>query len=141
MIGRLMATAAAIMPIAAQAVAKTGATVTTSSPTIWFFLGYPFEAGGMISALFGCASARFWIGAGEMARREHRWILDAPVSSMTLALAAGLVISLHPEPLTALLYGAGVGILGEGVFKLAEQRISKLRAAIGLGEPTAPPAP
>ena len=141
MIARLSATAAAVFPVAAQAVAKTGATVTTSAPTIWFFLGYPFEAGGMISALFGCASARFWIGAGEMARREHRWVLDAPVSSMTLALAAGLVISLHPEPLTALLYGAGVGILGEGVFKLAEQRIAKLRAAMGLGEAAVPPTP
>lgn len=82
----------------------------------------------------GCLSARFWIGAGEIARREHRWILDAPVSCMTLAVAAGLVISLHPEPLSALLYGGGVGILGEGVFKLAEQRINKLKAILGLGD-------
>ncbi|MES3152937.1 hypothetical protein [Sphingomonas faeni] len=108
--------------------------MTTSTPTIWFFLGYPFEAAGMIAALFGCVSARFWIGAGEIARREHRWILDAPVSCMTLAVAAGLVISLHPEPLSALLYGGGVGILGEGVFKLAEQRIEKLKAVMGLGD-------
>jgi len=134
MIWRLMATAGAVLPVAAAAVAKTGATVTTSTPTIWFFLGYPFEAAGMIAALFGCVSARFWIGAGEIARREHRWILDAPVSCMTLGVAAGLVISLHPEPLSALLYGGGVGILGEGVFKLAEQRIDKLKAVMGLGD-------
>ncbi|WP_235529552.1 hypothetical protein [Sphingomonas sp. Leaf242] len=108
--------------------------MTTSTPTIWFFLGYPFEAAGMIAAMFGCLSARFWIGAGEIARREHRWILDAPVSCMTLAVAAGLVISLHPEPLSALLYGGGVGILGEGVFKLAEQRINKLKAILGLAD-------
>ncbi|RYY14809.1 MAG: hypothetical protein EON55_07650 [Alphaproteobacteria bacterium] len=138
MIWRLMATAGAVLPVAAAAVAKTGATVTTSTPTIWFFLGYPFEAAGMIAALFGCISARFWIGAGEIARREHRWILDAPVSSMTIAVAAGLVISLHPEPLSALLYGGGVGILGEGVFKLAEQRIDKLKAAFGLGSQDKP---
>lgn len=134
MIWRLMATAGAVLPVAAAAVAKTGATVTTSTPTIWFFLGYPFEAAGMIAAMFGCLSARFWIGAGEIARREHRWILDAPVSCMTLAVAAGLVISLHPEPLSALLYGGGVGILGEGVFKLAEQRINKLKAILGLAD-------
>ena len=138
MIWRLGATAAAVLPVAAAAVAKTGATVTTSTPTIWFFLGYPFEAAGMIAALFACASARFWIGAGEIARREHRWLLDAPVSSMTLAVSAGIVISRHPEPLSALMYGGGIGILGEGVFKLAEQRIDKLKAAMGLGSDDKP---
>lgn len=133
MIWRLMATAGAVLPVAAAAVAKTGATVTTSTPTIWFFLGYPFEAAGMIAALFGCISARFWIGAGEIARREHRWVLDAPVSSMTLAVAAGIVISRHPEPLSALMYGGGIGVLGEGVFKLAEQYIEKFKSVTGLG--------
>lgn len=88
----------------------------------------------MIAALFGCISARFWIGAGEIARREHRWILDAPVSSMTLAVAAGIVISRHPEPLSALMYGGGVGVLGEGVFKIAEQYIDKFKAVTGLGD-------
>lgn len=94
MIWQLGAIAAAVLPVAAAAGAKTGATVTTSALNIFFFLGYTFEAARMITALFGCVSAYLricvsaWlrVGAGEIARSERRWILDASVSRMTLAV-------------------------------------------------------
>lgn len=50
------------MPVAAHAIASDrGATVTTSTPTIWVVLGYPFEAGSMIAALCACAAVRFYV--------------------------------------------------------------------------------
>lgn len=101
---------------------------TTSQPAIWFFLGYPFEAAGMIAALFGCFTARFWIGAGLALRKEHRWTLDVPVTLMALATSAALVIAMRPEPLTGLLVGAGLGVLGEGIFKVAEKYLRKASA-------------
>jgi hypothetical protein len=133
-IWRLGATAGAILPVAAAAVASDrGATVATSVPVIWSFLGYPFEAGSMIAAVFACVCARFWIGAGQAARQQHRWTLDLPVTGIALAVAGLLVIKVRPDPLTGLLLGGGAGVLGEGFFKLAEGR---LRAVGLLGEET-----
>lgn len=79
----------------------------------------------MVAALFGCLMARFWIGSGMWSRKQFRWTLDAPVSGMTLASAAGLVMAYHPAPLFALMIGAGFGVLGEGVFKLADKVLRK----------------
>lgn len=115
----------AIVPVAAAALVKKGATVGASQPAIWHALGYPFEAGAMIAALFACGAARWWIGAAQSLRKEHRWSLDIPVTAMALATSAALIISQRPEPLGALFYGAGLGILGEGIFKLAEARLGK----------------
>jgi hypothetical protein len=126
MIWKAGATMGAILPVVAAAAAQGGATVATSTPAIWHFLGYPFEAAGMIAALFGCLSARFWIGAAQSVREEHRWSLDIPISGMALAVSAALVISLRPEPLGGLMYGAGLGILGEGIFKIAETQLRKV---------------
>ena len=126
------ATMAAILPVAATAMAAKGATVATSVPVIWHFLGYPFEAAGMFAALFACFAARFWIGAAQAVRKEHRWSLDIPVSGMALAVSAALVISQRPEPLSGLMYGAGLGILGEGIFKVAESYLQKAGAVFGV---------
>ncbi|KQU53220.1 hypothetical protein ASG67_10455 [Sphingomonas sp. Leaf339] len=126
------ATMGALLPVAAAALASKGATIATSEPAIWHFLGYQFEAAGMIAALFGCVSARFWIGAAQNVRHEHRWSLDIPVTMMALAMAAALVISRRPEPLGGLLLGAGLGVLGEGIFKLAEHYLQKAGAVFGL---------
>ncbi|MBM6576334.1 hypothetical protein KCP91_08110 [Microvirga sp. SRT01] len=126
MIWKAGAAMGAILPVVAAAAAKGGATVATSTPAIWHFLGYPFEAAGMIAALFGCLSARFWIGAAQSVRQEHRWSLDIPVSGMALAVSAALVISHRTEPLGGLMYGAGLGILGEGIFKIAESQLRKV---------------
>ncbi|KQR81181.1 hypothetical protein ASG07_11980 [Sphingomonas sp. Leaf343] len=131
MIWKVGATMGAILPVVAAAAANGGATVATSTPAIWHFLGYPFEAAGMIAALFGCFSARFWIGAGQSLRQEHRWGLDIPISGMALAVSAALVISLRPEPLGGLMYGAGLGVLGEGIFKIAEAYLRKASAVFG----------
>lgn len=70
MIWQLGATAAAVLPVAAAAGAKTGATVTTSALNIFFFLGYTFEAARMITALFGCVSA-YLRGCGSVPGRSH----------------------------------------------------------------------
>ena len=88
----------------------------------------------MIAALFGCVAARFWIGAAQAVRQEHRWSLDMPVSAMTLAMSAAIIISQRPEPLGALMYGAGLGILGEGIFKLAEAKVGKATGVFGLDD-------
>lgn len=130
---------AAVLPVAAAAMVSKGATVATSQPLVLHFLGYPFEAAGMIAALFGCFAARFWIGAAQAARREHRWTLDIPVSGMALATSAALIMSQRPEPLGALMYGAGLGILGEGIFKLAERYLQKAGAVLGI-DPAKPEA-
>lgn len=133
------ATVAAILPVAAAALAQKGATVATSQPVIWHFLGFPFEAACMIAALFGCFAARFWIGAAQAVRKEHRWTIDMPVTGMALAVTAGLVMQLRPEPLGALLYGGGLGVLGEGIFKIAERYLQKAGAVFGI-EADKPPA-
>ena len=140
MIWRVGASAAALVPVASAIAAKTGATVATAVPVIWHFLGYPFEAASMVAALFGCLSARLWIGAGQAIRKLHRWSLDIPVSGMALAATAGVIASRRPEPLYALLAGAGLGVLGEGIFKLAERYIDKLTGGIVPDHPLPPPA-
>ncbi len=133
------ATMAAILPVAAAALTEKGATIATSVPVIWHFLGYPFEAAGMIAALFACFAARFWIGAAQSVRQEHRWSLDIPVTGMALAVSAAIVIAMRPEPLGGLLYGAGLGVLGEGIFKIAEKYLQKAGAVFGV-ETTDKPA-
>lgn len=130
-------TMAAVLPVAAAALARKGATITTSEPLVIHFLGYPFEAAGMIAALFGCIAARFWIGAAQAIRQQHRWTIDIPVTAMALATSATLVISQRPEPLGGLMLGAGLGILGEGIFKVAERYLQKAGAVLGIDEPPA----
>lgn len=130
-------TMAAILPVAAAAMANKGATIATSQPVVWHFLGYPFEAACMIAALFGCIAARFWIGAAQAVRQQHRWLIDIPVTGMVLATSATLIIAQRPEPLGALLYGGGLGVLGEGIFKIAERYLQKAGTVFGL-EPADP---
>lgn len=58
--------------------------------------------------------------------------LDIPVTGIALAMSIAVVISQRPEPLGGLMYGAGLGILGEGIFKLAESYLRKFGAALGI---------
>lgn len=132
MILRAGAALGALLPVAVAAVAGKGATIATSQPAIWHFLGYQYEGAGMIAALFGCVSARFWIGAAQSVRQDHRWSLDIPVSAMALAVSAALVISQRPDPLGGLMLGAGLGILGEGIFKIAERYLHKVSTVFGV---------
>lgn len=133
----LVATGAAI-PVVASGVNE-GAMMATSQPLLWDLLGYQVEAASLIAAIFGCLCARYWIGAGQAARKQHRWSLDLPVSGMALAVSVVLMIKLRPEPLTGLLLGGGAGVLGEGIFKIAENRMR----AFGLlgGDPPPGAAP
>jgi hypothetical protein len=124
MIWKTGATALAVIPVAVSTVAD-GATVATAQPVVWHWLGYQFEAAGMVAALFGCVMARFWIGAGMWSRKQFRWTLDVPVTGMAMASAAGLVMAHHPAPLFALLIGAGFGVIGEGLFKIADKYLRK----------------
>ena len=134
-----------------KAMVSTGAAATIAAvniadasglpkPQMWDFFGYPFEAGGMIAAVFGCLMARLWLGSGQWLRKAYRVQLDLPVSSMVLALSAAAVIWRHPDPLGGLMIGAGVGMLGEGVFKLAEKYGHKWLSLFGADDPPAPPA-
>ncbi len=143
MIWRAGATAGGIGAVAVANLSDVGATVQTSQPVIAFFFGYPFEVAGMIAALFGCLMARFWIGAGQWARKQYRAQLDLPVSGAVLAVAAALVIATHPGPFLALIYGMGAGVMGEAIFKIAENTLLKGLSGLGVGgdSPAPPPPP
>lgn len=113
--GRVGALGTLAIPVAAQAV-----TVATD-PVRWAVLGYQFEAAGMVAALFGCAVARLWHGSAQAARKQFRWHLDLPITAMTIGTTVALVMKVSPEPWLGLLYGTGVGVVGEGLFRLAER--------------------
>lgn len=132
MIARLGATAGALVPVAAAMGQDKGATVQSSVPTVWAFLGYPFEAGSMIAALCACLAVRFYVSQTE--RKAHRWSLDIPVSILSLLFTAGMVISQRPEPLWALMMGTGIGALGAGIISIA---LAWVQRATG---PLTPPA-
>lgn len=139
---RLVASVGAVVPVAAAATARVNVSAMATAPVVWDFLGYPFEAAGMIAGLFGCFAARFWIGAGQQLRKEHRWSLDVPVSGMALALTAVLILWQRPAPFGGLMLGAGAGVLGEGAFKIAERYLAKAMAVLGDADPSAEtPAP
>lgn len=134
MIAKVSATGAAVIPVVAVAAEKANSAII-QQPVVWHFLGFPFEAASMVATLFGCLAARYWIGAAQAIRKEHRWSLDMPVSAMALATSAGVMMSMRPAPLYALLIGAGVGVIGEGIFKLAERQA---RATGAFGPPDKP---
>ena len=117
MIWRLGALGGAVLPVAAQAIG----TVANADPVRWSLLGYHFEAAGMVAALFGCAVARAWHGSAQLARKQFRWNLDLPITAMTIGTTVALVIKVSPEPWLGLLYGTGIGVIGEGLFKMAER--------------------
>jgi len=122
MIWRVGALAGATVPVVAAAADLTkGAAVT--GPVIWHLLGYPFEAGSMIAALCACIAVRFYVvqhGAGA-----NRWLLDVPVSALAFMFTAGIIVTARPAPLTALLFGTGVGALGAGIIKLAKGYVDR----------------
>lgn len=136
MIAKVTASGAAVTPVAAAALDK--AKVVATEPVIWHFLGYSFEAAGMVAALFGCLAARYWVGAALALKKEHRWSIDVPVSGMALATSAGFMMIMRPNPLMSLLIGAGIGIIGEGLFTIAERQA---RASGALGARPAAPDP
>ena len=96
------------------------------SPVVWQLLGYPFEAAGMIAALFACFCARWWSAEQLRQRKTFRWSLDIPVSALTFAAAVCTVIALRPSPWSGLVYGAGLGVIGEGLFYMARKQTEKL---------------
>lgn len=111
MMWRSIATVGAVLPAAAAALAKDkAATVTESTPVIWHFVGYAFEAGSMIAGICACLAVRFYVS--QEARKDHRWNVDLPVSVLTLLFTAGMIIRLRPEPFWALVYGTGLGSAG-----------------------------
>ena len=125
-LGAAILTAAAPMVVAAAEVDR-GTRVT--GPVVWHLLGYPFEAGSMIAALCACIAVRFYVvqhGAGT-----NRWILDIPVSALTLMFTAGIIVTMRPQPLTALLFGTGLGAIGAGLIRIAKKHVDRF-----LGETT-----
>ncbi|WP_342249394.1 hypothetical protein [Sphingomonas sp. OTU376] len=140
MIYRLGATGLAVTLIAVQAVQAAGASVATAEPVIWHFLGYPFEAAGMISAVFGCIVARVWVNAAQHLKHQYRLVLDAPITAAVFGVTVALVIWQRPAPLIGIFLGLGMGMLGEGVFKLAELYTRKILRVAGIADDP-PPAP
>ena len=121
MIPRVGATAGAFAPVVA---AEGGATIATSQPIIWHFLGYPFEAGSMIAGLCACLAVRFYVSQTD--RQAHRWTVDVPVSALTLMFTAGAIASQRPAPLTALILGTGMGALGAGIISIAMKWVRRV---------------
>lgn len=68
----------------------------------------------------------------DVTRLAHRAGDAIPVTGMALAVSAAIVISMRPEPLGGLLYGAGLGVLGEGIFKIAEKYLQKAGTVFGV---------
>lgn len=128
----------ALLPVAAAAVAADrGSALVATAPVVWSVLGNQFEAGSMIAALCACLAVRFYVSAQE--GRVHRWSLDLPVSALALMFTAGAVVSRRPEPLSALLLGTGIGVLGAGIIAIAKKYVDRWLGP--LMEPDAAPAP
>ena len=81
-------------------------------------------AGSMIAALCACVAVRFYIVQHETG--PNRWLLDVPVSSIALMFAAGIVVTFRPQPLTALIYGTGMGALGAGLIRIAKNKVDRM---------------
>ena len=77
-------------------------------------------------------AARFWIGAVQSVRKEHRWRLDISVTGVALAFSGAIVIAMRPEPLSGLLYCARLGVIGAGICKVAEKYLQKAGAVFGI---------
>jgi hypothetical protein len=65
-------------------------------------------------------------------RAAHRWIIDLPVSALTLLFTAGTVIKLPPGPIWALVNGTGIGAAGA---LLIGARLAWVKRCSGLFEP------
>ena len=118
MIWKTGAIMGAFIPVAAAALAADkSATVNPTGPSIWYFVGYPFEAGSMIAAICACIAVRLYVAQKD--RAAHRWNIDLPVSALTLLFTAGAVIRLRPDPALALIYGTGIGALGVTIITIA----------------------
>lgn len=118
MIWKAGATMGALIPLAAAALAKGGdGTVRPDGPTVWHFLGNPFEAGSMIAGICACIAVRLYVSQKD--RAEHRWNIDLPVSALALMITAGAVMRLRPDPALALIYGTGIGAMGVSLITLA----------------------
>ena len=129
MIWRAAATFGATAPVVAGAAGIGGAT-NVNNPVVWHVLGYYFEAGSMIAAICACVAVRFYV-VQHASGSASRWVLDVPVSALTLMFTAAFVIALRPEPLSALLIGTGLGAIGAGLIRIAKRHVDRF-----LGETT-----
>lgn len=116
-------TIAAAAPVVASAteIAKGD---RVNGPTVWHLLGYPFEAGSMIAALCACVAVRFYVV--QHSSGANRWLLDIPVSLLTLMFTAGIIVTMRPQPLTALLFGTGLGAIGAGLIRIAKKHVDRV---------------
>lgn len=62
-----------------------------------------------------------------------------------MMLTASVVVRLRPDPVIALLWGTGLGMLGAGIITIAKSYVDKGLGALGIsdadGKPPAPPPP
>lgn len=91
-------------------------------PIVWTFLGYEFEAGAMLVALVACflvCTRRIVVNG------RFKFSRDVPVTFLALIVTAGCIIHFRPEPLFAIVYGMGIGAVGEGLITMAEKWVSR----------------
>lgn len=124
MIWRLGATAGALVPVAATAIAADkGATIATSVPLLWHPLGYTVEAGSLIAGLCACGAVRFYAAQKDLV--HYRWTVDLPVTALALMFTFAAIVRVRPEPLIALLLGTGIGVLGAGIIAIAKRYVDR----------------
>lgn len=132
MIVRTGAAATSIATAAVAAIAQDKGAMVTVQPTVWHVLGYGFQAGPMIAALVACFAVRFYVVQKDYP--THRWSLDVPISALVMMFTAAAVIRLQPDPIVALMYGTGLGVLGAGIIALAKKYVERALAAMGLSD-------
>jgi hypothetical protein len=111
------------------ATAAAAASASGSHPTIWWALGYPFEAASLIAALFAAIVTRVIV---SLRARSVAYALDGAVLVLVLITTTAVVIGWHPSLVGGLLYGLGLGIIGEGILRVAQQYTDRGFAALGI---------
>ncbi|MBM3929325.1 MAG: hypothetical protein FJ335_12855 [Sphingomonadales bacterium] len=132
MIARGLAATATIATTTVAAIAQDKGAIVTMQPTVWHVLGYGFQAGPMIAALVACFAVRFY--SIQKDYPTYRWSLDVPISALALMFSAGAVIRVQPDPILALVWGTGFGVLGAGIIALAKKYVDRALAAMGLSD-------
>ena len=128
---------------AMTAIAAAGAAAAVSpqpGPEVWSLLGYPFYAAGMIAAIFACSCALIYRYFKIDESQKQRLPIFVSVCGIVLASSVCSVLALKPDPGVGLAIGAGFGMMGEGLFHLAEKRVSERIAAL-LGTQATPRTP
>lgn len=113
----------------------TAAATTAPTPVVWHFFGYPFEVASMIAAVMAAIAVRVVI---NLRNRSTSVGLDLAVLGLVLVTTVAVVAGAQTNLTQGLLYGTGIGTIGEGLIRIAEKYTNKGLGILGVDvEPTA----